>query len=185
MKIGIAGIGGIGSNVARNLAQARVRQLKIVDYDEVEVANLNRQFYRIDQVGQKKTSSLKDNLLKIFPQMEIEAINQKIGPGEAQILFSDCDLVVEGFDDKHLKKMIIEEMVHMGVPMVSACGIAGRDIENVRKKKMGNCHIFGDFTSDQDDHELFPPKITMITAMMAANILDLLENPNEKGRKNE
>lgn len=51
MKIGIAGAGGIGSNVAANLVRSGVTSLKIVDFDRVESSNLNRQFYFSDQIG--------------------------------------------------------------------------------------------------------------------------------------
>ncbi len=162
MKIGIAGIGGIGSNVARHLAQARVKELKIVDFDHVEVSNLNRQFYFFSQVGSKKTDSLKKNLKDIFPEICIEKLDKKIRPQDAEDLFSDCDIVVEGFDNKNLKKMLIEELCKTDKLVVSASGIAGNNMDEITTKKIGNCHIVGDFISDHFDFKLFPPKIAMI-----------------------
>lgn len=171
MKIGIAGIGGIGSNVARLLAQAKVDHIKIVDFDCVEISNLNRQFYTISQAGEKKTQSLKTNLLQIYSDMTIEIVEKKMGPGDAKNIFSDCTIVVEGFDDKLLKKMIIEELSNNGTMLVSASGIAGTDMDKVCIKKMGHCHIAGDFVSDQEDHVLFPPKIAMVSSLMAGIVL--------------
>jgi len=52
--VGIAGIGGIGSHLAVLLVRAGVNNLTLVDYDTVEYGNLKRQYYFIDQVGQKK-----------------------------------------------------------------------------------------------------------------------------------
>lgn len=169
MKIGIAGIGGIGSNVARHLAQDRVKEIKIVDFDHVEASNLNRQFYRVSQVGAKKIDSLEKNLKEICPEMQIEKKDMKIAPGDASGLFSDCSIVVEGFDNKILKKMIIEELTDK--TLVSASGIAGTHMEGVSVRKMGNCHIVGDFVSDQDANALFPPKIAMVAAIMAGIVL--------------
>jgi len=180
MKIGIAGIGGIGSNVARHLAQARVRALKIVDFDCVEAANLNRQFYSMSQVGAKKTDSLETNLKGIFSEIRIEKVERRIQPGDAEILFSDCAVVVEGFDDKKLKKMLIEELAASGKIVVSASGIAGSDMDGVQIRKMGNCRIVGDFVSDQRDFPLFPPKIAMVAAMMAATVLRHMEGGNDE-----
>ncbi|MFH2057462.1 MAG: sulfur carrier protein ThiS adenylyltransferase ThiF [Pseudomonadota bacterium] len=171
MKIGIAGIGGIGSNVARLLAQAKVDHIKMVDFDGVEISNLNRQFYTISQAGEKKTLSLKANLLQIYPGMTIETVTKRMGPGDAIKIFSDCAIVVEGFDDKVLKKMIIEELSTRETILVSASGIAGTDMDRVGVKKMGNCHIVGDLASDQEDHVLFPPKIAMVSSLMAAIVL--------------
>ena len=56
MKVGIAGVGGIGSNVAMNLVRSGVLHLKIVDFDSVETSNLNRQFYFADQIGRSACS---------------------------------------------------------------------------------------------------------------------------------
>ena len=171
MKIGIAGIGGIGSNVARHLGQARVKEIRIVDFDCVEASNLNRQFYFFSQVGEKKTDSLEENLKRIFPGMGIEKVEKKIEPGDAKTLFSDCSIIVEGFDDKILKKMIIEELCGTDQLVVSASGIAGKNMDAVTTRKMGNCHIVGDFVSDQDDFELFAPKIAMVASIMAGIVL--------------
>jgi len=171
MKIGIAGIGGIGSNVARHLAQAGVKEIKIVDFDRVEASNLNRQFYFFSQIGEKKTDSLEKNLKGIFPGMGIETIDKKIAPGDVSTLFSDCDIVVEGFDDKTLKKMIIEALCKTDTIVVSASGIAGKLMDTVTIRKLGNCHIVGDLVSDQKDFKIFPPKITMVAAIMANIIL--------------
>ncbi|EMS81497.1 sulfur carrier protein ThiS adenylyltransferase ThiF [Desulfotignum phosphitoxidans] len=171
MKVGIAGVGGIGSNVARHLAQTGVKTLVIADFDCVEVSNLNRQFYRTDQASLKKTDCLKDNLLAINPDMEIETVDMKIGPGDAAHIFRDCDVVVEGFDQKQLKKMLIEEMSDTGKMMVSASGIAGWDLTSVTTKKIGSCQVVGDFVSDQGDHALFPPKIALVAAHMASIVL--------------
>ena len=66
MKIGIAGVGGIGSNVALNLVRSGVMQLKLIDFDRVEPGNLNRQFYFADQIGLFKVEALKINLRNNF-----------------------------------------------------------------------------------------------------------------------
>ena len=181
MKIGIAGIGGIGSNVARHLAQAGVKEIKIVDFDRVETSNLNRQFYFFSQVGEKKTDSLKKNLKGIFPGMGIEKIEKKIEPGDAKILFSDCGIIVEGFDNKILKKMIIEELCGTGKLVVSASGIAGKNMDAVAIRKLGNCHIVGDLTSDQSCNDLFPPKIMMVASIMAGLILNHAKGMKKNG----
>jgi sulfur carrier protein ThiS adenylyltransferase len=171
MKIGIAGCGGIGSNVARNLVQAGVTQIKIVDFDVVEVSNLNRQFYQVAQTGQKKTDCLELNLKAINPDVNIEKIDCRILPSDCRGLFSDCDIVVEGFDSKECKKMLIEELAGTGLFMVSASGISGLDMELIQIQKIGNCHVVGDFKSDKDRFDLFPPKIIIIASMMADIVL--------------
>ena len=178
MKIGIAGVGGIGSNVARILSQAGIDRIKIFDFDRLEAGNLNRQFYRMSQVGRKKTKSLAENLLEIHPDMTIEAVEKQLGPGDTAEIFSDCSVVVEGLDDRRLKKMMIEELASLKIAVVSASGIAGPEMDAVHVRQMGNCHIVGDMVSDQDEYDLFPPKIGLITSIMAGIVLRLIEKPH-------
>lgn len=173
MMIGIAGAGGIGSNVARHLAQAGVPGLLLVDFDVVETANLDRQFYFTDQAGQPKVACLKQNLLKIFPKMDIQTLTHCIKPGDSARIFKNCRLVVEGFDNRTTKKLLMEELSPTGIPVVSASGIAGTDIKNIQTRKIGNCHIVGDFSTDVAAAPLFAPKIAMIAAMMADIVLKI------------
>ncbi len=175
MKVGIAGVGGIGSNVARLLAQAQVKTIKIVDFDTVEISNLNRQFYLHSQQNHNKTLCLKSNLQQIYPAMTVETVNHRIAVGDCKELFGDCEIVVEGFDDKHMKKLLLEELAETRTVVVSASGIAGRQMDSISAKQLGHCHIVGDFLSDQDEMSIFPPKIAMITAMMASIVLQQIE----------
>ena len=167
MIIGIAGIGGIGSNVARHLAQQGISRLKTVDFDRVETANLNRQFYRSSQAGTLKTDALEENLKEIQPTLVVDKINTRITAENAQAIFNDCRIIIEGFDDPVIKKKFIELFSDTGKILVCASGIAGRDIKNIAIRQIGNCHIVGDFVSDEHDHPLFAPKIGMIAAIMA------------------
>lgn len=170
MKIGIAGIGGIGSNVARHLVQGGVTTLKVVDHDRVEPTNLNRQFYTLSQVGELKTESLKHNLQEIAAQVVVECVQRKLGPGDCTELFADCDIVVEGFDDRKMKKQLVEELAGVNKIVVSASGIAG-DAMAITTRRVGCCHVVGDFVSDQEDNTLFPPKVAMVAATMAGIVL--------------
>lgn len=177
--VGFAGIGGIGSNVARHLAQAGVQHIKIVDFDYVEASNLNRQFYLTSQVGQKKTDSLCINLKNIFPDMRVEQKDRRIGREDVLDLFGDCSLVVEGFDDSILKKMIFEELSNREITVVSASGIAGKEIDSITTRKVGGSYIVGDLISDQEDNALYPPKIAIVAARMAAIVIQQLEERND------
>ena len=63
----VAGLGGLGSNIAVSLARLGVGHLHLIDFDRVDVTNLNRQQYFADQVGMPKTEALRENLLRINP----------------------------------------------------------------------------------------------------------------------
>ncbi len=171
MKTGIAGIGGIGSNVARHLAQQGLDRLKTVDFDRVETANLNRQFYRFNQAGKLKTDALEENLKGIHPKLVVEKINTRITADNCKAIFHDCRIIVEGFDDPGSKKKLIELFSDTEKILVCASGIAGRNMNNITIRRIGNCHIVGDFLTDERNHPLFAPKIAMVAAIMAGIVL--------------
>lgn len=98
----IMGCGGIGSHVAWNLTTLGVGTIYIVDYDVVEISNLNRQLlYDMDDVGKYKVDVLKEKLQKINPFIKIEAINQKISSEvdlKELILKCSADCLVKALD---------------------------------------------------------------------------------------
>ena len=171
MKVGIAGVGGIGSNVAVHLVRAGCTSLKLVDFDRVELSNLNRQFYFADQVGGYKVEMLRDNLTRIVPEVVLETANLRLSSANMLDTFRDCQFLVEGFDDQHFKKQLIETFADSGVPIVSASGIAGREIDTIRVHRLGSCTIIGDFQTDFRKSSLYGPKISVIAAMMADFVL--------------
>ena len=170
MNIGIAGVGGIGSNVAVNLVRSGITSLKFVDFDRVEPSNLNRQFYFHDQIGRLKVEALRENLRRIRPELRIQALAERIDRTNCLTLFADCDLIVEGFDRQTDKKMLLETFGTDRI-VVSACGIAGSDVDTIRTQRLGACCIVGDFTTDCADAPLFAHKVAAIAGHMSAFIL--------------
>lgn len=177
MKIGIAGCGGIGSNVAMFLVRAGVDNFKLVDFDKIEESNLNRQFYFKEQIGKYKSEVLKENLLKIDNSLVFENMIVKISSENIKNIFDDCDIIVEAFDKKEYKILLIEH--YSDKMVVCANGIGGRDLESITYKKMKNLHIYGDFYSDISKYKTYSTKVSIIAAMMANKILDYLEEINE------
>jgi sulfur carrier protein ThiS adenylyltransferase len=170
MKIAIAGVGGIGSNVAVNLVRSGIGFLRIVDHDRVESSNLNRQFYFHDQIGRFKVEALAENLKRIQPNLEVEAVVDRIDRENCRTIFADCDLIVEGLDRQEDKKMLVE---HLGPErmLVSACGIAGSDLAGIRSRRLGTCCIAGDFSTDCQQAPLFAHKVTTVAGFMTEFIV--------------
>jgi sulfur carrier protein ThiS adenylyltransferase len=172
MKIGIAGTGGIGSNVAVYLVRSGVRQLKLVDFDRLEASNLNRQFYFRDQLGRFKAELLAENLARIAPEAQLEPLVLRLNAENMAEVFSDCDGVVEGFDGQAEKKMLLEALAPSGRMIVSASGVAGTSLERIQTRTLGPCTIIGDFTTDVRVEPCFAPKVALVAAMMAHVILE-------------
>ncbi|MFO7748719.1 MAG: sulfur carrier protein ThiS adenylyltransferase ThiF [Desulfobacteraceae bacterium] len=173
-RIGIAGLGGIGSMVAQLLVRCRVEALTLVDFDRVEPSNLNRQFYFYDQIGKKKTRMLARNLERLNPRVRVDLCCERLDSENIVSLFRKCAVVVEGVDDKAVKKQVVEAFAGTATPVVSASGIAGDDMTGIRVKTMGNVTIVGDFVTDEADTALFPPKVHMTAALMVREILKFL-----------
>jgi sulfur carrier protein ThiS adenylyltransferase len=171
MKVGIAGAGGIGSNVAAFLARSGVRRFKIADGDRVDESNLNRQFYFRDQIGLLKVEALAENLLRIAPDADIEIWATRLDADAMAECFQACDLVVEGFDGRNEKKMLLEALAPRGMPVVSASGVAGRALEGITVRRLGAGTIIGDFCTDAGRARCFAPKVALVAAMMAHEVL--------------
>lgn len=173
VKTGIAGAGGLGSNCAFNLVRCGFKKFRIADYDHVEFSNLNRQFYFGEQVGKLKTESLKENLLRINPDLEIEVINKKIQSKSDLKVFDDCNCIVEAFDKSCFKKMIVEYFMPKPHLLVAGSGLAGTgnsDAIKVRKIK-DNFFVVGDMVSGVGkDLPPFSP-CTNIAAAKQADII--------------
>ena len=125
VRVGIAGVGGLGSNCANALVRSGFNKLLLCDFDRVEPTNLNRQFYFADQVGRLKVEALAENLRRINSALEPELFRARITPENVRAVFAACDVVVEAFDSAESKKMLIEALLNSGKLLVAASGLAG------------------------------------------------------------
>lgn len=149
----IAGAGGLGSNVAMMLVRAGVKTLTIMDYDKIEEANINRQFYFRDQVGRIKVDALKENLLRINPNIRISVKQAKITAENARNLIPEnSDIILECFDCAISKAMLAEFCLKNfpKKPIISVSGLAGTGhLETIKVNKgPGNLLIIGDGKSE-------------------------------------
>lgn len=172
MRIGIAGVGGIGSNVALNLVRSGIRNLKIVDFDRVEPSNLNRQFYFTDQVGNFKVDMLAINLARLNSKVQITCSNECITSSNIHKIFENCEIIVEGFDGSSDKKMVLEQLGSSKSLIVSASGIAGCLLDSISCKQFGRSFIVGDFISDCQELPLYAHKVVAVAAKMTEIILN-------------
>ena len=174
--VGIAGAGGIGSNVAWLLARAGTGRLVVADHDVVETSNLNRQFYFLDQVGRPKTEALGENLKRINPGLELVLHRERIVPGNACSLFREADLLVEALDRESVKVMLLESWLLglPGIPVVACSGLAGEGgTDDVRVDRRSGLTIVGDQSSDLSLGTL-SSRVCLVASMMANEAISLL-----------
>ena len=106
-RVAIAGLGGLGSNVAYALARIGVGHLHLIDFDVVDITNLNRQQYFMEHIGMYKTDALKSLLLKINPYLDIDTDCVKVTEENLTKLFCDEPIVCEAFDNPEAKAMLV------------------------------------------------------------------------------
>jgi sulfur carrier protein ThiS adenylyltransferase len=174
--VGISGCGGLGSNVAAALVRVGVKKLIIVDFDEVVLSNLNRQFFFVDDIGKRKVDALYDNLKRINPFVEIEKKHLKINKDNLFELFKEADVIVEAFDEAAEKAMIIDTFLGNNEfrrkYLVCASGIAGFESSNtIQTKKFGErVFIAGDFCSQSCEKGVMANRV-LIGAAHEANMV--------------
>ncbi len=154
-RVAVCGLGGLGSNVAIALARSGVGTLDLYDFDRVDITNLNRQQYEVSQLGMLKTQALPENLARIAPFCQVNAITLRISEADIPGLFDADDVVCECFDRAEAKAMLVQGVLeaYPGKPLVSASGMAGLGSANsIRTRKVGGSwYLCGDGTSDVAD----------------------------------
>ncbi len=178
--VGIAGAGGLGSNVAMSLTRVGIGKLIIVDFDVVAESNLNRQFYFKHQVGFKKVDALRANLLSINPDLILETHDTKLDASNILNFFLNVDVMVEAFDRAEMKQIIIEKFQteKPETPLVVGNGMAGWGNSNDMKvQQYGNLYICGDgFSEVADNLPPIAPRVNICAAMEANVVLSILLN---------
>ncbi|MBO6005124.1 MAG: sulfur carrier protein ThiS adenylyltransferase ThiF [Verrucomicrobia bacterium] len=176
-KVGVAGLGGLGSNVLSHLIRSGVTHFVAADFDVVSQSNLNRQFYFADQIGQKKTSALAENLRRINPDIELELHDCLLTEENIPEIFKNCDVVVEAFDKADAKTMLIAALSKTNIPIVAASGLAGFGRSNdIRVRKVGShLYLVGDLTSGISP-ELAPasPRVGIAASIQANTVIAIL-----------
>lgn len=148
-QIFIAGAGGLGSNVAMLLVKAGADNLKVIDFDSIEPANINRQFYFRDQVGMVKVEALKANLLRINPDINIEIANVRLTPENTDdVIPATPEIILECFDGAESKALIVSFCLKQrsDIPVITVSGLAGDGpLETIKVSPgPGKLQIIGD-----------------------------------------
>lgn len=182
----IAGLGGLGSHIAVMLARSGVGHLHLVDYDRVDISNLNRQEYDVCHIGQLKTEALPERLLRINPYLEITTENVMVTEENAVSIFGGYRYICEAFDKPQAKAMLINTLM-TGCPdsyIVSGNGMAGfHDANLIRTRQLGSrLFICGDGSSDvAEGMGLMAARVSVCAGHQANKIIELMINDNTKG----
>lgn len=181
--VGIAGCGGLGSNVALALARVGIGRLVLADFDLVEPSNLNRQQYYIDQLGMPKVEALKSTIARINPVVRIDVWGEKLVPATVASVFAGVDVLVEAFDRADQKAMLVEAAMKAfpDKPLVLGSGMAGwGGNDRLHTRISGNMTVCGDETSEAiPGRGLMAPRVGIVAHMQANRVMEILLGPDE------
>jgi adenylyltransferase/sulfurtransferase len=115
----VIGMGGLGSPISLYLAAAGVGTIGIVDFDAVELSNLQRQIlHSTESVGKKKTQSAKARLLEVNPEITVIVHEERISVENALSLIGDYDLIIDGTDNFQTRYLVNDACVLGKKPLV-------------------------------------------------------------------
>lgn len=175
----ILGLGGLGSNIGVYLARSGIGRLVLVDFDQVEASNLNRQYYSLGHIGMKKTHALLEVIRSINPFIDLEVIDTKINRDNIMDIVKGQQIICEALDDPATKSMVVSEVLANSDDklVVAASGMAGLGDANLirTRRKLSRLYICGD---ERSDFELIPgmmaPRVSICAGHQANIILRLL-----------
>ncbi len=123
-RVLIIGLGGLGSPAAMYLAAAGVGELVLVDFDQVDLSNLQRQIiHNSDSIGLPKVESARHTLANINPECKIHCINQQLDGEALSEQVAQADLVIDASDNFATRFALNEVCVATQTPLVSGAAI--------------------------------------------------------------
>lgn len=118
-KVLLLGAGGLGSPAALYLAAAGVGTLGIVDMDEVDASNLQRQIlHNIDRIGDRKVDSAKKTLTMLNPDVNVVTFDTRLDAGNILNIIDGYDVIVDGADNFPSRYVLNDASVKLGIPVV-------------------------------------------------------------------
>lgn len=178
-RVAVAGLGGLGSRIALDLARTGIGFLHLIDFDVVEPSNLNRQQYRISHLGMKKTEALEQEIREINPFVQVKTECIRVDQDNVARLFWEDDIVCEAFDDPEAKALLVDVVLgeYHDKTIVAASGMAGYGSANeIRTQKaFGRLYICGDFQSDAaKENGMMAPRVAICAGHQTNMIVRLI-----------
>jgi len=151
-KVTIIGCGGLGSPVAFYLTAAGIGNIKIIDFDTVDLSNLHRQILHFtSDINKKKTQSAYEKLHQLNPDVNIEVVNDLLLPSNIIEILKGSSFVIDGSDNIPTKMLINDACIQLKIPFTIAGVVRfNGQIMTVDPENKTACYrcIFGDITEN-------------------------------------
>ena len=183
-RVAVCGLGGLGSNIAIALARAGVGHLHLIDFDRVDLTNLNRQQYAVGQLGQYKTDALRETLSLISPYCDVTCDTIQVTEENLPDLLKTENYICEAFDRAEAKAMLVSGVLeHFPEKyLVAGSGLAGLGSANTiqTRRVSQRFYLCGDGTSDSSvGLGLVASRVLVCAAHEANMILRLIAGETE------
>lgn len=124
----IFGVGGVGSFTAEAIARAGVGNITIVDFDDVDITNINRQIPALHStVGKYKVDVMKERILDINPDINIRSFKEKYNSETSEMFFDQYyDYVIDAIDMVSSKIHLIETCKNKGIKIICSMGMGNK-----------------------------------------------------------
>lgn len=137
----IIGLGGVGSYTAEALARLGIKHLVLVDYDTIDITNLNRQILATyETIGMKKVDAMEQRIRSISKQTKVTKIDTKITDENIELLFVEpIHYIVDACDTVSVKKELIRQSLQRKIKMISSMGTGNKlnpsllTVQDIRK----------------------------------------------------
>ena len=125
-KVAVFGIGGVGSFVVEGLARAGIGKFLLVDNDTVDITNINRQIHaNITTIGKNKVDVMKERILNINPQAEVDVSTEFFMPG-SKLLDNSLGYIVDAIDTVTGKIELVCRANELNIPIISGMGTGNK-----------------------------------------------------------
>jgi len=178
----IIGVGGLGSPAALYLAASGVGNLTLVDFDNVDVSNLQRQIvHNTESIGESKVDSAKKTLLSINPETNIHCINKQLTLEELKSLITDVSCVIDATDNFATRFLINRACVSQHIALVSAAAIQYEGQISVFDLRHEDAACYaclyaegGEENTNCSDNGILAPVVGILGSMQALEAIKLI-----------
>ncbi len=183
-SVAVCGLGGLGSNAAIALARAGVGSLHLIDFDKVDLSNLNRQQYAVSQLGMCKTDAMRHIISEIAPYCNVKTDTIRLTEDNICEALSGDDIICECFDNAESKAMLVNTVTEKLTDkyIVAASGMSGLHTSNTIRTRRVTSHFYicGDMESGVEaDGTLFAPRVMLCAAHQSNMVLRIIAGKYE------
>lgn len=182
-RVAVIGVGGLGCSAAQYLAASGIGHLILIDFDDVELSNLQRQvLHQSRDIGVNKAESAAQLLRLNNPEITIEAITQKLNDQALVSLALDCDVIVDCCDNLLTRQQLNKACYSTKTPLVSAAAIRMEGMVTVFNYDVGTpCYqcfsqLFGEQELSCVEAGVLAPSVGIIGSIEANEAIKLILN---------